>query len=94
MTILFNSRGTPWSADGLSASFNKHRAAHAIEPTLHGLRKTAATDWIIHQTRNPALITDDMICDQFDWTRATLNRMKRIYVDRGAVVEEITGKRA
>jgi hypothetical protein len=93
-TMLFNSRGESWTPDGLSASFNKHRAAHGLEPSLHGLRKTAATDWIIHQTRHPALISDDMICDQFDWTRATLKRMKRIYVDRAAVVAEITGRRA
>ena len=93
-TILFSSRGTPWTVNGLSASFNKHRVKHDIEPSIHGLRKTAATDWIIHQTKRPDLITDDMICDQFDWTRATLKRMKRIYVDRSAVVEEIAGRRA
>jgi len=31
-----------------------------------------------------------MICDHFDWTRATLKKMKRIYVNRGAVIEALT----
>jgi hypothetical protein len=31
-----------------------------------------------------------MICDHhFDWTRAALKKMKRVYVNRGAVTEAI-----
>ena len=91
MTILFNQRGLPWTPDGFSASFNKHRAKHELTPTIHGLRKNAATDWIIYQNQRPDLITDDMICDHFDWSRATLKKMKRIYVNRGAVIKAVLG---
>lgn len=89
VTILFNRSGRPWIADGFSASFNKQRAKHDQAPTIHGLRKNAATDWIIFQHQRSDLITDDMICDHFDWTRATLKKMKRIYVNRGAVIEAL-----
>ena len=90
-TLLFNSRGRPWTPDGFSASFNKHRARHQISATIHGLRKNAATDWIIYQREHPTLISDDDICAQFDWTRADLKKMKRIYVNDTAVIRAITG---
>lgn len=91
-TIIFGARGKPLTPDGFSAMFNRQREAHGIEPTMHDLRKNAATDWIIYQNERPDLITDDMICDHFDWTRATLKRMKRIYVNRSAVIDAISGR--
>jgi hypothetical protein len=53
VTTLFNRSGRPWTADGFSASFNKQRARHDLAPTIHGLRKNAATDWIIYQNQRP-----------------------------------------
>ena len=93
MTVLFNSRGQPWTADGLSTSFYRHRDK-AIKsddlPTIHDLRKTAATNMVIMQQHFPDQITDQVLCDMFGWTSGTLSKMKRIYVSDAAVVQAMT----
>jgi len=89
---VFNSRGKPWTADRLSTSFYRHRDK-SLEgddlPTIHDLRKTAATNMVIMQQRFPDQITDQVLCDMFGWTSGTLAKMKRIYVSDAAVIEAI-----
>ncbi|MBO6689525.1 MAG: hypothetical protein JJ931_04305 [Henriciella sp.] len=92
-TLLFNTYGKPWTADGLSSSFYRHRAT-AMEgddlPSIHDLRKTAATNMVVTQQRFPDVITDQVLCDMFGWTTGTLAKMKRIYVSDVAVIEAMT----
>lgn len=93
MTVLFNSRGRPWTPDGLSTSFYRHRdkvLSGDDKPIIHHLRKTAVTKMVILQNKYPDLITDKVLTDMFAWTDESLPTMKRIYVDDGAVIEAMT----
>lgn len=94
-TLLFNSYGKPWTSDGLASSFYRQRRT-AISgddlPSIHDLRKTAATNMVLTQQRFPDVITDQVLCDMFGWTLGTLSQMKRIYVSDGAVIAAMTGK--
>jgi hypothetical protein len=52
ITLLFNSYGSPWTPDGLSTSFYRHRdkvLKGKDRPTIHHLRKNAATNMVIFQ---------------------------------------------
>lgn len=95
-TLLFNSKGRPWSKDGsgLATSFYKIRDRvfeHTTDrPTIHDLRKTAATRMVILQKRYPKVITDGVLTDMFGWTPGTLAKMKRIYVSDAAVITAMT----
>ena len=94
-TLLFSSRGTPWTADGLKSSFYRirDRAVEAEDkPTIHDLRKTAATHMVVLQQKHITLITDALLCDMFGWTLGTLTKMKRIYVSDTAVIEAMSRK--
>lgn len=93
MTVLFNSRGRPWTPDGLSTSFYRHRdnvLSGDDRPTIHDLRKTAVTNMVVRQHEYPALITDKVLTDMFAWTAESFPTMKRIYVSDSAVIEALT----
>lgn len=93
MTVLFNSRGHPWTEDGSSSSFYRHRNACGLTdnpPSIHDLRKTAATSMVILQQSYPNEISDAVLVDMFGWTMATLTKMKRIYVSDEAVIAAMT----
>ncbi|MEH6409275.1 MAG: hypothetical protein V7741_02025 [Hyphomonas sp.] len=102
VTLLFNSRSKPWTPDGVSTSFYRIRdrvfAGTADGPSIHDLRKTAATHMVILQKSHPELITDQVLTDQvltdmFGWTPGTLAKMKRIYVSDAAVITAMTGRK-
>lgn len=93
MTILVNTRGHSWT-DAFKASFYKHRRKIDLgenPPSIHDLRKTAATFMVIQQHRYPHIITDHVLMNMFAWTPETLEKMKRIYVNDDAVITAITG---
>ena len=93
ITLLFNSFGSPWTPDGLSTSFYRHRdkvLKGKDRPTIHHLRKNAATNMVIFQHNYPELITDKVLQDMFGWTSGTLAKMKRIYVSDAAVIRAMT----
>lgn len=94
-TILFSSYGRPWTAEGFSTSFDRHRAKINLGPkdngpTIHDMRKTCATNMIILQHSFPDQISDQFLIDLFGWTTGTLAKMKRIYVSDQAVIDAIT----
>jgi len=94
-TILFSSRGTPWTSEGFGTSFDKHRNRIGLGPksggpTIHDMRKTCATNLFILQQRYPEQITDQVFIDLFGWTPGTLSKMKRIYVSDDAVIDALT----
>ena len=102
VTLLFNSRSKPWTPDGVSTSFYRIRdrvfAGTADGPSIHDLRKTAATHMVILQKSHPELITDQVLTDQvltdmFGWTPGTLAKMKRIYVSDAAVITAMTRRK-
>ena len=93
MTVLFNSRGRPWTPDGLSTSFYRHRdkvLEGDDKPRIHDLRKTAVTNMVILQNQFEDLITDKVLTDMFAWTEESLPTMKRIYVSDEAVISAMT----
>lgn len=92
-TLLFNSYGKPWTADGLRASFYRHRSRSLkgdALPSIHDLRKTSATNMVLAQQRFPEAITDQVLCDMFGWTMGTLAKMKRIYVSDAAIIRAMS----
>jgi len=98
ITVLFSSRGTPWTAEGFGTSFDRHRTKVGLGPenqgpTIHDLRKTCATNMIILQHLYPALISDQILVDLFGWTPGTLAKMKRIYVSDSAVIDAMTRRK-
>lgn len=98
MTVLFNSHGKPWTADGLATSFDRLRIKIGLGPdkngpTMHDFRKTAATNMVILQKQYPDLITDAVLIDMFAWKAETLSKMKRIYVSDEAVITAMTGRK-
>ena len=95
LTILFSSKGKPWTAEGFGTSFDRHRSRIGLGPenhgpTIHDMRKTCATNMVILQHLYPALISDQVLTDLFGWTPGTLAKMKRIYVSDAAVIEAMT----
>ena len=94
-TILFSSRGKPWTAEGFGTSFDRHRTKVGLGPknggpTIHDMRKTCATHMVILQHQYPALISNQILIDLFGWTDRTLAKMKRIYVSDKAVIEAMS----
>lgn len=93
-TLLFNSRGSSWTVDGFSSSFYRHRSKCDLgdnPPSIHDLRKTAATRMVILQKSFPHSITDSVLVDMFGWTMPTLSKMKRIYVSDDEVISALSG---
>lgn len=95
LTILFSSKGKPWTAEGFGTSFDRHRSRMGLGPendgpTIHDMRKTCATNMVILQHLYPTLISDQVLTDLFGWTPGTLAKMKRIYVSDAAVIEAMT----
>jgi hypothetical protein len=79
-TILFNSRGQPWTASGFSTSFDKRKAALGIDKHLHDLRGTAATVFM------GAGMTDEEIAEIMGWRTEDVRAIRRRYVSRAAIV--------
>ena len=81
-TILFNSRGLPWTGKGLSANFRKARDKMDIDKHFHDLRGTAATNLMT----GPGKLTDDQIADIMGWSKRFVSRIRRKYVSRESIV--------
>jgi integrase len=83
-TILANSRNRPWTADGFGSSFNKAKIdAGMSEQDLHfnDLRGTAATKFYI------AGFTMREIAETLAWEEASVEKIIRRYVGRGAAIK-------
>lgn len=83
-TILFNSRGRPWTESGFSASFRKRQAkAGLADLHLHDLRGTAATEFMKHG------LSDNEIADILGWSAKDVAAIRKKYVDRVQIVSAI-----
>ncbi len=83
-TILANSRGRPWTADGFGSSFNKAKIdAGMSERDLHfnDLRGTAATKFYI------AGLSMREIAETLAWEEASVEKIIRRYVGRSAAIK-------
>jgi site-specific recombinase XerD len=95
-TILVNSYGRPWTADGFGGSFNRIRDAtditHVDDETgikkkkhLHDVRGTFATKLIAQ----PAGLSDQEVADMMAWSPQQVADIRRVYVDQARVVVAI-----
>jgi integrase len=83
-TILTNSRGRPWTADGFGSSFNKAKIdAGLSERDLHfnDLRGTAATKFYI------AGFSNREIAETMAWEEESVEKIIRRYVERSAALK-------
>jgi integrase len=83
-TILANSRGRPWTADGFGSSFNKAKIdAGMSERDLHfnDLRGTAATKFYI------AGLSMREIAETLAWEEESVEKIIRRYVGRSAAIK-------
>lgn len=93
-TVLVNSFGHPWSADGFGGSFNRIRDAASVvhvDPDtgerrakhLHDVRGTFATKLV------EAGLTDQQVADMMGWSPKQVADIRRVYVDHQRVVVAI-----
>jgi integrase len=78
--VLTNSRSKPWTAHGLSHAITDAARKAGVQRTTHDLRRTCAT-------RLARLgFTDQEVADMMGWTLESVQQLRRVYVDRGAVI--------
>jgi len=83
-TVLVNTRGKPWTADGLKASFRKARlAANITGLRFHDLRGTAATRLKVMGA------DDDMIALVMGWSKDAVQALMVRYVSADAVAVDM-----
>lgn len=79
-TILFNSRGKPWTKGGINASSRKQRVKHGITVREHRLRGNFVTHLIL------AGFKDEDIAYIVGWSVDKVKDMRRIYVDQNEIL--------
>lgn len=85
-TVLTNTRGLPWTPDGLEAQVIKAKAAAGVDKHLHDARGTFAT-----RLRMAGLSASE-IADVLGWEEDRVQRLLETYVDRESVVRSIAGR--
>lgn len=97
-TVLVNSFGEPWSADGFGGSFNRVRdyaGIFHVDPDtgerrakhLHDVRGTFCTKLLTE-----AGLTDDDAASVMGWSVAQVSSIRRIYVDDSALIDSIAAR--
>lgn len=102
-TVLVNSFGEPWSADGFGGSFNRvrdHAQIFHVDPEtgeqkakhLHDLRGTFCTKLLIEGG-----LSDQEAANVMGWSVAQVSSIRRMYVDDlaliGSIAERMTWAR-
>jgi len=82
-TFVLTSRKGPWHADGLTSLFVRAAAKAGVKKSLHDLRGTAATRFVI------AGLKDEEIADIFGWEPDRVRKIRVRYVDRARVAQGI-----
>lgn len=86
LTVLSNTRGKPWSLDGLEHQVVDAKAVAGIDKHLHDARGTFAT------RLRKAGLTAAEIADILGWEEARVQRLLAIYVDRDSIVTAIADR--
>lgn len=81
--ILVNSKGEPWTPDGLRSSFAKLKVKAGVECKFHDLRRTAATFMMARG------VGSDILALLFGWSLETVEDMKRTYISRSELVKSV-----
>ena len=82
-TIFVNSRGVPWTPDGLDSSFGDERDRIGFDKHLHDCRVTCATELM------EAGLTDAQIAGILGCSFNRVAEIRRIYVDQERTVVAI-----
>lgn len=82
-TVLTNTRGLPWTPDGLETQVIKAKAAAGVDKHLHDARGTFATRLRL------AGLTASEIADVLGWEEDRVQRLLDVYVDRDSVVRAL-----
>lgn len=94
-TVLTNTRGRPWTPDGLESQVvdtkgqgptKAGRPGAAVDKHLHDARGTFAT------RLRAAGLTGPEIADILGWTEARVERLLKTYVDQDAIVLSIAAR--
>lgn len=80
ITLHCNSRGRPYTPDGLSSCFDDARARVGIDKRFHDLRGTAVHNYI------RAGFRDDEIAEVVGWSTTDVRSIRRKYADRASIV--------
>ena len=99
-TVLVNSHGEPWSADGFGGSFNRVRDEAGIEYVdpdsgerktkhLHDLRGTFCTKLLTE-----AGLSDEEAASVMGWSVQKVASIRRVYVDQTAFIASIGARMA
>jgi integrase len=83
-TVLTNSRGRPWTGDGLGSSFNKAKIKAGLDERklhFHDLRGTAATKFYVAEIKVRA------IAEILGWSEGQVERIIRRYVGKNAYIK-------
>ncbi|MBO6755689.1 MAG: tyrosine-type recombinase/integrase [Roseibium sp.] len=80
MTLHCNSRGKPYTPDGLSSCFDDARSVVKIDKRFHDLRGTAVHNFI------RANFLDDEIAEIVGWATKDVRAIRRKYADRATIV--------
>ncbi len=86
LTVLSNTRGKPWSLDGLEHQVVDAKAEAGIDKHLHDARGTFAT-----RLRRAGLTAAE-IADILGWEEDRVQRLLAVYVDRDSIVMEIANR--
>lgn len=84
--VLLNSRGKPWSADGLENRIIKAKTKGGVDKHLHDARGTFAT------RLREAGLTASEIADVMGWETKRVERILARYVDRERIVRRIADR--
>jgi integrase len=80
-SVLRNTRGAPWTPDGLSTAFQRARAATGLKKRWHDLRGNAATAFCV------AGFDDREVAEIIGWSENRVSSIRRKYVDRAAIIK-------
>lgn len=86
--VLLNSRGQPWSADGLENRIIKAKTKAGVDKHLHDARGTFAT------RLREAGLTASEIADVMGWEATRVERILARYVDRERIVKRLAERLA
>lgn len=82
-TILTNSKGRPWKANGFGTAFNRAKRKAGIDLHFHGLRGTAATCFYLTD------LSKREIAEILGWQEEQVERILRRYVGRTAATRAL-----
>lgn len=80
LTVLSNTRGRPWTVNGLEHQVIDTKSAAGVDKHLHDARGTFAT-----RLRRAGLTASE-IADIVGWEEERVERLLAVYVDRDAIV--------